>query len=104
MAIEYKTKAANGVILNYHRIALINVQLNQQITILVESYVDESGRLFEKDYAKGNVEEEPVFPYTDGEYLNIPWDECEELLTGDIIANAYAWLKRQPAYIGAKDV
>ena len=103
MAILQRIISENGVPLNYHRIAMVNVQLNQQITILVESYVDETGRLYEKDYAVGNIEEEPTFPYTNGEYLNTPWDECEEFLTGSIIAKAYAWLKRQPAYIGAQD-
>ena len=103
MAILQKTISANGVPLNYHRIAMVNVQLNQQITILVESYVDETGRLYEKDYAIGNVEETPTFPYTDGEYISIPWNECEEFLSGNIIDNAYAWLKRQPAYVGAQD-
>lgn len=103
MAILQKTISANGVPLNYHRIAMVNVQVNQQITILVMSYVDEEDRQYEKDYEAGKIEQ-PEFPFSDGEYISIPWKDCSEFLTGDIITNAYTWLKNQPKYAGYVDV
>jgi hypothetical protein len=51
MALNKTIVSKNGVTLTYHRISLVNVQVNQQITILVESYIDADGRKKEKDYA-----------------------------------------------------
>ena len=61
MALSKTIKTNNGVTLSY-MISMINVQVNQQITLLVESYIDESGRQYEKDYAQGLTEGEPTFP------------------------------------------
>ena len=99
MAISVATKSQNKVPVQYHRIAMVNVQVNQQITILVMSYVDEEDRQYEKDYEAGKIEQ-PEFPFSDGEYISIPWKDCSEFLTGDIITNAYTWLKKQPKYEG----
>ena len=44
MALGKSIKKSNGVTLSYHRIAMVKVDINQQITILVESYIDEDGR------------------------------------------------------------
>ena len=104
MAIEKKITEKNGVVLSYHKISMINVQVNQQVTILVESYIDESGRQYEKDYAKGLLEGEPTFPYTNAEYINIPYDENTELFTGNITKKAYEWLKMQEKYKDATDI
>lgn len=103
MAIYKETKTKNKIPASYHRIAMINVQMNQQVTILVESYVETEDRQYEKDYACGKIED-PVFPFTDSDYINIPWKECGELLTGDIITNAYNWLKKQPQFENATDI
>lgn len=104
MALNKAIKAENGVTLSYHRIALVNIQVNQQITILVESYVDEAGRQIEKDYAKGLLESEPVFPYTAGEYISIPYDERMDMFKGNVVQEAYDWLKKQEKFINAEDV
>ena len=104
MAIKKKITEKNGVTLSYHKISMINVQVNQQVTILVESYIDESGRQYEKDYAKGLLEGEPTFPYTNAEYINIPYDENTELFTGNITKKAYEWLKMQEKYKDATDI
>ena len=37
MALSKTIKTNNGVTLSYHKISMINVQVNQQITLLVES-------------------------------------------------------------------
>ena len=104
MALLKTIKKANGVYTSYHRIAMIKVDLNQQITVLVESYVDEEGRDYEKAYAAGEIEGEPVFPYTDSEYIPIEWDETGEFFEGNIMEKAYGWLKKQPDYINSEDV
>lgn len=104
MALSKTIKTNNGVTLSYHKISLINVQVNQQVTILVESYIDESGRQYEKDYAKGLLEGEPTFPYTNAEYINIPYNETMDLFNGNITKKAYEWLKTQDKYKGATDI
>ena len=55
MALKKVIKKTDGVTLAYHRIAMVKVDVNQQITVLVESYVDEDGRNFEKRYAAGEI-------------------------------------------------
>lgn len=104
MALSKSLKTGNGVALSYHKISMINVQVNQQITILVESYINESGRQYEKDYAKGLLEGEPTFPYTNAEYINIPYDENTELFSGNIVKKAYEWLKLQEKFKDAENV
>ena len=104
MALSKTIKTNNGVALSYHKISMINVQVNQQVTILVESYIDESGRQYEKDYSQGLVEGEPTFPYTNAEYINIPYNESMELFAGNITKKAYEWLKKQEKYKDAMDI
>lgn len=106
MALQISIKTDNGVVLNYHHIAAINVELNQRVTVIVESYIDEEGRQYDKDYLAGNIIGEPTFPYTKMEYPCIEWDEVEtkNLLNGDLIQNAYEWLKTLPSFAGAIDV
>ena len=97
MALKKKIQKPNGLILEYHRIAMLKVETNQQCTILVESYLNEDGRDYEKSYARGEIKN-PTFPYTDGEYLSFDYDENMN------IKNAYEWLKQQPDFKGAEDV
>ena len=51
MAIKVKVTADNGIVTEYHRIALLSIDTNNQNTILVHSYLGEAGRQVEKDYA-----------------------------------------------------
>ena len=52
MAIKKKVISSNGIVTEYHRIALIQMEINQQNTILVHSYLSEDGRQIEKDYER----------------------------------------------------
>lgn len=104
MAIQIEVKKDNGIVLNYHHIAMITVELNQRITILVRSYLDQPNRQYMKEYTSGEIEGNPVFPYTESEYISIEWKDIGDLLTGDLTKNMYEWLKTQPPYIGAIDV
>lgn len=104
MAIKKIVTKDNGVSLSYHRISMIKVDVNQQITILVESYIDENGRNYEKQYSIGEIKEPPIFPYTDSEYFHIDYDEKSSILNGMIIQNSYEWLKNLPEFTGAEDI
>ena len=104
MALQIKIKSDNGVLLSYHMIAMISIELNQRVTLLVRSYIDEEGRKYDKNYEAGNIVGEPSFPYTNAEYLSIEWNEALPLLSGDLLTNAYNWLKDQPSYQGAVNV
>lgn len=101
MAIRKKVMAPNGVVTEYHRIALVSIDVNNQNTVLVHSYLSEDARMLEKDYAEGkydDVEDGMVqFPYVDARYLNPAYD-------GEMtVARAYEWLKAQPEFDGAED-
>ena len=102
MALKVQVTADNGIITEYHRIALLSVDVNNQNSILVLSYLSESGRQIEKDYAAGlynNLEAGMMrFPYVDGQYINIPYDGTMT------IEAAYDYLKTLPEYEGAEDV
>ena len=98
MALKKKIRMPNGLELEYHRIALLTIDVNNQITILRHSYLNEEGRQYEKDYAAGKIEGEPIFPYVDYEYMYL---EYENMMN---IENAYEWLKTQPGFEGAEDV
>lgn len=102
MAIKKKVTLPNGVITEYHRIAMIKIDINQQNTILIHSYLSEAGRQIEKDYAAGkyrDLEEGMMnWPYVDAQYLNCDYD-------GEMsISKAYEWLKTQPQFVGAEDI
>lgn len=102
MAIKIQVTADNGIITEYHRIALMSIDVNQQNTILVHSYLNEAGRQIEKDYAAGlfsNIEEGMMkFPYVSARYINCAYDE------NMTISKAYEYLKTLPQFIGAEDI
>lgn len=102
MAIKKQITADNGVVTEYHRIAMIKIDTNQQNTILVHSYISEAGRQIEKDYAEGKYKDIDVefmkWPYVDVEYINCEYD-------GDMtISKSYEYLKSLPKYEGAEDI
>lgn len=102
MAIKKTVTERNGVSTEYHRIAMVKIDTNQQNTILVHSYLSSDGRQVEKDYAAGlyaDVDEGLInFPYVDAKYLNCDYD-------GEMtITKAYEWLKTQPEYEGSEDI
>lgn len=102
MAIKKTVTAPNGIVTEYHRIAMVKIDVNQQNTLLVHSYLSEAGRQVEKDYAAGlyNDLDEGVmnWPYVDAQYLNCDYD-------GEMtITKAYEYLKTLPEFEGAIDV
>lgn len=98
MALIKKIVMTNGLPLEYHRIALVSLDINNQNTVLVYSYLNEEARQYEKDYAAGLIEGEPVFPYVHSEYYN---PEYSGVMS---ISRAYDWLKSSvPAFEGAED-
>ena len=104
MALKKKITENNGITVSYHKISKIEVSVNNQVSILVESYLDESFRQYEKDCAKGVAEDERMHPYIHSEYFSMPYDENTELFTGNITKKAYEWLKKQEKYKDAIDI
>ena len=102
MALKKKVTAKNGIVTEYHRIAMISVEVNQQNTILLYSYLSEDGRQIEKDYAEGKYKDIDSglisFPYYDAEYLHPDYDGTMT------IVKAYEYLKTLPEFEGAEDV
>lgn len=72
MALKKTVRMQNGIATEYHRIAMLKIDINQEITILINSYLSEDGRQVEKDYAEGkykDVDEGLIpFPYYNAEY------------------------------------
>lgn len=105
MALKKTIVMPNGLPLEYHRIALVTIDVNQQITVLRYSYLNEEARQYEKDYAAGLIEGEPVFPYVDHEYIHMGYSENIGDMTGDTIECAYTLLKKhRPEFADAEDV
>lgn len=104
MAIKKKVKQSNGVETAYHRIAMVKIDTNQQITVLVYSYLNEDGREYEKEYAAGNIVGEPQFPYVEAEYLFFDYEENSEMFKGNVMQKAYNWLKSCDKFKGAEDI
>lgn len=105
MALKKKITMPNGLPLEYHRISLVNIQPNQGITIVRHSYLDESARQYEKDYASGLITGEPTFPYVDYEYVDIPYAGNIDALIGGAMEGAYELLKKyRPEFSDAENI
>lgn len=81
---------------------MIKIDINQQNTILVHSYLSEDGRQIEKDYEAGkyrDLEEGMMnLPYVDAQYLNTKYD-------GNMtITKAYEYLKSIPQFKRAENI
>lgn len=96
MALKKRIITANGLPLEYHKLSLINVECNSQITLLMHSYFNEEARQFEKDYAAGLIEEEyPTFPYVADRYISVPYAEnIGALQEGELMPCGYELLKK----------
>ena len=94
MALKKKVIMSNGLPLEYHKIALVTIEPNQQITILRHSYLNEEARQYEKDYENGLIKGEPQFPYIDHEYIHMDYKENIKDMMGDTMQCAYKLLKR----------
>lgn len=103
MALKKKITMSNGIPLDYHRIALVSIEPNQQITILRHSYLNEEARQYEKDYAEGKIKD-PTFPYVDAEYIHIDYKENINDMTTGVMDCAYNLLKKHcPDLANAED-
>lgn len=102
MALKLKVKMPNGVELEYHRIALLSIDVHNQNSILVHSYLSEAGRQIENDYATGKYNDVEAgmmsFPYVEASYISAAYDESMT------VAKAYEYLKTLPKFAGAEDV
>ena len=102
MAIKKQVTADNGIVTEYHRIALLSIDVNNKNTILVHSYLNEVGRNIEKDYAAGkynDLEEGFMnFPYVDANYISVEYDP------NMTIEKAYEYLKTLPKFEGSIDI
>lgn len=102
MAIKIPVTADNGIVTEYHRVALLRIDVHNQNTILVHSYLNANARQVEKDYAAGlyrDLEEGMMkFPYVDAQYINTNYDE------NMTVTKAYEYLKTLPQFEGAEDV
>lgn len=105
MALKKRIITKNGLPLEYHRVALVSIEPNQQITVLYHSYLDESARQYEKDYAAGKIKGEPQFPYVAHEYIHMDYNENIGDMAGDTMKCAYGLLKKhRPQFADAKNV
>ena len=105
MALKKTITMQNGLPLEYHKIALVIIEPNQQITILRHSYLNEEARQIEKDYAAGLINGDFIFPYVDHEYIHMNYNENIEEMTGNTMQCAYALLKKhRPEFADAEDV
>ena len=98
MAINKKIRIPNGLELEYHRIALLSIDVNNQITILRHSYLNEEARNYEKAYRNGEIEGVPIFPYVNAEYMHMEYTDNMN------IEKAYEYLKTLPGFEGATDI
>lgn len=102
MAIRIPVTEDNGIVTDYHRIALLRIEPHQQNTILVHSYLGEAGRQVEKDYAAGLYRDVDAgmmnFPYVRAKYFHLKYDE--EMT----ITKAYEYLKTLPWFEGGADI
>lgn len=98
MALWKEIIGRNGVKTNYHRIAMIKIDIGQQISVLVHSYVNEEGRDVEKLHDSGSGNSEFAAPYIIGTYIPFPYEE--DIRMGDV----YTKLKAISPFDGAEDV
>ena len=99
MALKKKITKPNGIQLEYHRIAMMTVEVNQQTTLLVRSNLSEDGREYEKMYESGEIKGNNVtLPYNEGEYYHFEYSD-------DItIQGAYTLLKTLDEFSGAEEI
>lgn len=98
MALKKKIRIPNGLELEYHRIALLSIDVNNRITILRHSYLNKEARDYEKAYSNGEITGEPTFPYVDATYMYM------EYLDDANVEKAYEYLKTLPLFEDAIDV
>lgn len=91
MALQKKIKQRDGVETTYHRILFIQITVNRQVSIAVESYVDEESRNAAE--TADNVQQ----------YNNVTTYETEYDENMNI-KKAYQYLKKLDIFADASDV
>lgn len=104
MALLKKIKQKNGLELSYHRVALINVDVHNQVTMLIYSYADQNARMLEKEILESKEDRMAEMPYMLPQYYNFAYTEHPELYTGNVLEKTYGILKGMDDYAGAEDV
>lgn len=91
MALKVPITQDDGVITTYHRIRILDLLVNESVSIAVLSYIDQSAREAEK---AGTLN-----PYVRAITYMADYDE------GMTVASAYQWLKaNRPEFADAEDV
>lgn len=90
MALLKKIKQRDGVDTEYHRILFMQITTNRQITIAVESYVDEA--------ARNAGETGEISPYSKITTYETDYDENMN------IKKAYQFLKKTDAFANSSDI
>lgn len=90
MALLKKIKQRDGVETAYHRILFMQITTNRQITIAVESYVDE--------VARNAVETGEFSPYSKTTTYETDYDENMN------IKKAYQFLKKTDVFANSSDI
>lgn len=98
MALKKSMTSENGVPISYHRVVMVKTDVNQQVTILLHSYINETGRDYEIAYMSNEIEGEPTFPYVEARYLSFSYDPDMT------VAKAYKTIKSLAEFEGAEDV
>ena len=104
MALLKKIKQKNGLELSYHRIALINVDVHNQVTVMVYSYIDQNARILEKEILESKEDRMIEMPYMLAQYYTFDYAEHPELYAGNVLEKAYGVLKSMEGYVGAEDI
>lgn len=98
MALWKEIIGENGVKTNYHRVAMIKIDVGQQISILIHSYMGEDERDSEKFRNTEGGESRHVPPYIVGTYVTFPY--MEDITMQEL----YTTLKSVSPFDGAEDV
>lgn len=104
MALLKKIKQKNGLELSYHRIALINVDVHNQVTVMVYSYIDQNARQLEKEILESKEDRMTEMPYMFAQYYTFDYTKHPELYAGNVLEKAYGVLKSMEEYAGAEDI
>lgn len=104
MALLKKIKQKNGLELSYHRIALINVDVHNQVTVMVYSYIDQNARQLEKEILESKEDRMAEIPYMLAQYYTFDYAKHPELYVGNVLEKTYGVLKSMEEYAGAEDI
>ena len=98
MAIKKEIELENGIILNYHRIEILNKITNNCNIIEVASYTSEKQREKEREYYESTDENKQMDVFIETEYITKEYSEDET------IEECYEYLKTLDKFKDAEDV